>query len=161
MSFKSCQQGGQRRTIEVNCGWRCVGHPTEVNKKYLRHKRYCKDCGDNNSDALPEFCKEGGKINGWKGINDKGHQPNQMLTTAFLNGVRQDILLKDVKNMAEALDDTRLAAALLAEQILSAENPKPLSKSQKKRQKKNGKKLLVVVSKAAVVSDDDEEADCL
>lgn len=135
--------GGQRRTIEVGCGYRCVGHPQEVNKKYLIHKRYCKDCGDNNTDVLPEFNKLGGKINGWKGVTNRNQQPNQMLTTAFVDGVRQDIFLKDVKTMADAMDNARLTAAILAEQIVSGEIPVPLSKSQKRRQKQKEKKLVI------------------
>lgn len=110
MSF---QRGGQRRTIEAGCGWRCVGHPTEVNKKYILHKKYCKDCGDNNTDKLPAFNKEGGKMNGWKGITNRNQQPNQMLTTAFVDGVRQDIHLKDVKSMEDAMDDAKLLLSLL------------------------------------------------
>ena len=128
-------RGGQRRTIETGCGWKCVGHPTEVNKKYLRHRRYCKDCIDNNKvDELPEFNKEGGKINGWKGITIRSQKPNQMLTTAFVEGVRRDIFLDGVKSMNAALSDSRLVAALEAE-------PTPyLSKSQKKRMKQKAKK---------------------
>jgi hypothetical protein len=124
-------RGGQRRTIETSCGYRCVGHPTEVNKKFLIHKRYCKDCGETEY-AAPEFNKEGANMNGWKGVNIKQNVPNQMLTTAFVNGVRQDILLDGVTNMEDAMDEARLVASLT--------NPKPLTKSQKKRQKQKIKK---------------------
>jgi hypothetical protein len=124
-------RGGQRRTIEAGCGWRCVGHPQEVNKKYLIHKRYCNDCGESEYDA-PEFNKEGANMNGWKGVNIKQNVPNKMLTTAFINGVRQDIMLDGITNMEDAMDEARLVAGLT--------NPKPLSKSQKKRQKQKSKK---------------------
>lgn len=125
-------RGGQRRTLEAGCGWRCVGHPTEVNKKYKIHRKYCKTCGECEYQA-PEFNKEGANMNGWKGVNIKQNVPNKMLTTAFINGVRQDIMLDGITNMEDAMDEARLVAGL-------TENPKPLSKSQKKRQKKRGKK---------------------
>ena len=124
-------RGGQRRTIEAGCGFRCVGHPTEVNKKYLLHKKYCKDCGETEYQA-PEFNKEGANTNGWNGVRLKNNVPKQMLTTAFVNGVRQDILLDGISNMEDAMDEARLVASLT--------DPKPLSKSQKKRQKQKIKK---------------------
>jgi hypothetical protein len=124
-------RGGQRRTLEAGCGYRCVGHPTEVNKKYLLHKRYCKECGDTEYQA-PEFNRDAANINGWKGVSLKQNVPNQMLTTAFVNGVRQDILLDGITNMEDAMDNARLVVGLT--------DPKPLSKSQKKRQKQKIKK---------------------
>jgi hypothetical protein len=130
------QKGGQRRTIETGCGWKCVGHPTEVNKKYLRHRRYCNTCNENNTTELPEFNKEGGKINGWKGLTNRHQQPNQMLTTAFVEGVRKDIFLDGVKSMEDALNDTRLVAALAGE----GGGEIHLTKSQKKRMRQKAKK---------------------
>jgi hypothetical protein len=124
-------RGGQRRTLEAGCGWRCVGHPTEVNKKYKLHRKYCKTCGEVEYQA-PEFNREGANMNGWNGVRLKPNCPNQMLTTAFVNGVRQDILLDGINNMENAMDEARLVAGLT--------NPKPLSKSQKKRQKQKAKK---------------------
>ena len=124
-------RGGQRRTLEAGCGYKCVGHPTEVNKKYLLHKRYCKECGESETEP-PEFNKEAGNMNGWKGVSLKQNVPNQMLTTAFINGVRQDILLDGITNMEDAMDNARLVVGLT--------DPKPLSKSQKKRQKQKIKK---------------------
>ena len=124
-------RGGQRRTIEASCGYKCVGHPTEVNKKFVIHKKYCKECGETEYSA-PEFNKEGANMNGWKGVNIKQNIPNQMLTTAFINGVRQDILLDGITNMEDAMDNARLVAGLI--------EPKPLSQSQKKRQKQKIKK---------------------
>lgn len=134
------QKGGQRRTIETGCGWRCVGHPTEVNKKYILHKKYCKDCGDNNTDKLPEWNKEAGLMNGWKGLTNKGQQPKQMLTTAFVEGIRQDIHLKDIKCIEDAMNDAKLLVALLADNIIPQTEP-VLTKSQKKRQKQKDKKV--------------------
>ena len=127
-------RGGQRRTIEAGCGWRCFGHPNEVDKKYLRHRRHCSSCKEN-TDKLTEFNKEAGLINGWKGNTNRHQKPNQMLTTAFVDGVRQDILLDGVKSMDDALYDAKLAVALE-----TGEGVVPLSKSQKKRQKKKAKK---------------------
>jgi hypothetical protein len=97
------QRGGQRRTIEAGCGWRCVGHPQEVNGKFKLHKKYCNTCRDAHTEELPSFNKEGGKMNGWKGITNKGQQPNQMLTTAFIEGEQYDIHTKD-NSMKESMD---------------------------------------------------------
>jgi hypothetical protein len=125
-------RGGQRRTLEAGCGYRSIGHPTEVNKKYLIHKRYCKECRGDTEYQAPEFNKEAANMNGWKGVRLKQNVPNQMLTTAFVNGVRQDILLDGITNMEDAIDEAKLVVGLT--------DPKPLSKSQKKRQKQKIKK---------------------
>lgn len=129
------QRGGQRRTIEAGCGWRCVGHPQEVNGKFKIHKKFCNTCKDSYTEGLPEFNKEGGKMNGWKGITNRGQQPNQMLTTALVNGEEYNIYTK-ASSMKEAMDETYLTANILA----GAAEP-TLSKSQKKRQKQKVKKL--------------------
>jgi hypothetical protein len=127
------RKGGQRRTIEAGCGWRCFGHPNEVDKKYLRHRRYCSSCKEN-ADELPKFNREAGLINGWKGNTNRHQKPNQILTMAVVDGVRQDILLDGVSSIDDALYDAKLVAALEEERVV------PLSKSQKKRQKKKAKK---------------------
>lgn len=127
-------KGGQRRTIEAGCGWRCFGHPNEVDKKYLRHRRYCSSCKENPVE-LPEFNKVAGLINGWKGNTNRHQKPNQMLTTAFVNKVRQDILLEGIKSRDNALYYEKLEEALAGGGVVV-----PLSKSQKKRQKKKAKK---------------------
>lgn len=135
--FKQYQKGGQRRTIEAPCGWRCVGHPQEVNKKYLLHRKYCKEgCKEITTD-IPEFNKEAGLMNGWKGITNRNQQPNQMLTTALVDGERYDIFT-NANTLEKSMEDTRLLANLMAENILPAP---ALSKSQKKRQKQKAKKL--------------------
>jgi hypothetical protein len=135
------QRGGQRRTIEAGCGWRCVGHPQEVNKKFILHKKYCNTCREHHNQELPDFNKEGGKMNGWKGITNRNQQPNQMLTTAFINGEHYDIFSK-ATSMKEAMDDTYLTANLIAGGVIPAEPT--LSKSQKKRQKQKAKKEAIV-----------------
>lgn len=132
------QKGGQRRTIEAGCGWRCVGHPTEVNKKYARHKRVCKDCKESNSLAeLPEFDKTAGLVNGWKGITNRNQQPNQMLTTAYIDGERNDLFINGVTNMEDAMSDARLTAALIADKVIPSTNK--LSKEDIKKMKRQTK----------------------
>jgi hypothetical protein len=66
--------GGQRRTIEYECGFRIVGHPNEVNQKHKRHMRLCPVCVDTakNLQTLPDFDKDIGRKNGWKGLTTKG-----------------------------------------------------------------------------------------
>ena len=133
------QKGGQRRTIETGCGWRCVGHPNEVNGKYKIHKKFCDTCKDSITE-LPSFNKDAGKINGWKGIKNKHQQPNQMLTTAFVDGERNDIFLTGVTNIEMAMDDAKLTASLIAENLIP-NHTAPITKSQKKRMKKLNKKI--------------------
>jgi len=135
------QRGGQRRTIEAGCGWRCVGHPQEVNGKFRIHKKYCDTCRESHTQELPSFNGEAGKINGWKGITNRNQQPNQMLTSAFIEGEQYDIHTK-AKNMKEAMDETYLTANLIAGGVIPAE-PKQ-TKSQKKRQKQKAKKEAIV-----------------
>jgi len=131
------QRGGQRRTIEAGCGWRCAGHPQEVNGKFRLHKKYCETCRENHTQELPSFNKEAGNINGWKGITNRNQQPNQMLTSAFIEGEQYDIFTK-ASSMKEAMDETYLTANLIAGGFTQAEPV--LSKSQKKRQKQKAKK---------------------
>jgi len=136
MSF---QKGGQKRTIETGCGWRCVGHPTEVNKKYSIHKRYCKDC-NNNVSVLPEWNREAGLINGWNGLNGRLEQTNKIMTTAFVDGVRKDILVEGVSNIEDSIKDVKLLLSLTEEEIKELQETPVLSKSKQKRQKQKAKK---------------------
>jgi len=136
MSF---QKGGQRRTIQTNCGWICVGHPTEVNKKFLIHKRYCKDCS-NNISVLPEYNREEGLINGWKGLNGNLEQTNKIMTTVFVNGVRKDILVEGVSNIEDSMKDVKLLLSLTEEEIKELQETPVLTKSKQKRQKQKAKK---------------------
>jgi hypothetical protein len=131
------QRGGQRRTIEAGCGWRCVGHPQEVNGKFRLHKKYCETCRENHTQELPSFNKEAGNINGWKGITNRNQQPNQMLTTAFIKGEQYDIF-SGANNLQKAMDETYLTANLIAGGFTQAEPV--LTKSQKKRRNKKAKK---------------------
>jgi hypothetical protein len=125
--------GGQRRTIETGCGWRCVGHPQEVNGKFKIHKRLCDICRESHTKELPKFSNEAANINGsWKGIKSINNQPNQILTTALVDGEQFDIVC-DANNINNAMDETYsyLKASL---------NPSGYTKSQKKRQKQKAKK---------------------
>ena len=61
------RNGGQRRTMGTPCGWICQGHPTEVNKKFERHKRYCNVCQVNINEepnTIKRF-KKMKKSGGW------------------------------------------------------------------------------------------------
>lgn len=110
---KQYQKGGQRRTLEAPCGWRCIGHPNESNGRYAIHRRHCSKCIEINAITdLPEFNKATIKTNGWKGLLRNGNKPSKMLTTAFIDGQRQDILV-DASTMEEALNDTRLTAKVI------------------------------------------------
>jgi hypothetical protein len=76
-------RGGQRRTIEAGCGWRCVGHPNEVDSKYKIHKKFCNTCKDNNFD-IPKFNRTNGDINGWKGNKLKPNQNKEIATSCIV-----------------------------------------------------------------------------
>ena len=93
---KSVNMGGQRRTIEVSCGWRSVGHPNEVNKKFELHKKHCKICGSSNYSPSP-FDRTAGDINGWKGQFHNHNTKKESITSVSVNGVKTNIHLKGVK----------------------------------------------------------------
>lgn len=128
-------QGGQRRTIQAPCGWRSAGHPKEVNGKFQIHKRYCKCCNESLIEALPQFNKTAGGMNGWKGNKHQNNQPNKRLSTAFVNGECFNIIT-EAPTLEKAMDEVQLQANLLAGNITEP----VLSKSQKKRQKQKAKK---------------------
>ena len=102
-------KGGQRRTIEAPCGWKTICHPREANGKYKIHTRNCKTCS---YTELPEYSREVGLVNGWKGLLPNGDKPNTMLTTAFVDGIRNDVFVK-ASNMEDAIDDTKLSLKIL------------------------------------------------
>ena len=93
---KTFNKGGQRRTIEVSCGWRCVGHPTEVNKKFELHKKYCKECGSTNYTP-GAFDRAAADINGWKGQYHKNNGKKESISNVSVDGVKASIHLKGVK----------------------------------------------------------------
>jgi len=128
--------GGQRRTIEISCGWRCIGHPNEVNKKLARHERYCPSCSQHSTIKLEPFNKEASKMNGWDGLTAKGQKPTQMSTNAISNG--QEYL--NIMSNANCLEHAVAKTNQFLEQIETIPTVPQLSKSQKKRQKEKAKK---------------------
>jgi hypothetical protein len=130
--------GGQRRTIETGCGWRCAGHPREVNGKFKIHKRLCDVCRESHTKELPKFSNEAANINGsWKGNKCINNQPNQILTTALVDGEQYDIVC-DSNNINNAMNEGKFTALNI---ITGRVTQEPiLTKSQKKRQKQKAKK---------------------
>jgi hypothetical protein len=125
--------GGQRRTIETGCGWRCVGHPQEVNGKFKIHMRLCDICRENHTKELPKFSNEAAIINGsWGWIKCRNNQPNQILTTALANGEQYDILT-DASNINSAMEALNIITGRVTQEPI-------LTKSQKKRRKQKAKK---------------------
>jgi len=90
--------GGQQRTIQATCGFTIKGHPQEVNKKIIRHRKYCMVCltaiqnGDGVAVVPPAFNKVSGMMNGWNGMLGDG-RATQMVTTAIIDGKSTDIYL--------------------------------------------------------------------
>jgi len=91
--------GGQQRTIQSTCGFTIKGHPQEVNKKIIRHRKYCNICRIAIENSLtedftkpPAFNKVSGMSNGWNGmLGDR--RASQMVTTAIIDGISTDIIL--------------------------------------------------------------------
>lgn len=140
-------RGGQQRTIQTPCGFQIKGHPQEVDKKLIRHTKYCNGCKEIRGDAelvYPcKFNKEAGLMNGWNGLRANGGAPTQMMTTAYVDGERFDILT-DAHNLIDAMDTAKLTAELLDKieaENLTAELLKELDtqKAKKKKNKKNKK----------------------
>lgn len=125
-------RGGQQRTIQSPCGFQIKGHPQEVDKKLIRHFKYCKDCKEIRGDAEAvypcKFNKEAGLMNGWNGLKANGDVPQQMMTTAFIDGERFDVLT-DAHNLQDAMNNEKLKEDLFRQ----IENPR------KKKNKKNKK----------------------
>ena len=127
--------GGQRRILETGCGWRCVGHPREVNGKFKIHKRLCDFCRESNTKELPKFSNEAANINGsWKGIKSINNQPTKEVTTALVDGEQFDIVC-DANNINNAMDETY-------SYFRTSLNPNGYTKSQKKRRNKKAKKSV-------------------
>ena len=125
-------KGGQRRTIEAPCGWRCVGHPQEVNGKFRIHKRICSTCKDGKTQ-LPEFSRENGDDNGWDGIVNKGCRgkgtiAKNFVSTCVIDGKQVDIR-QEATSVDNAVDKIKENEAVLAEIALA------IGESQKKKRK--------------------------
>ncbi len=129
-------KGGQRRTLETPCGWRCVGHPQEVNGKYRIHKKFCDTCKDVNN--VPEFSRTNGDVNGWKGISNKNcnQRVRNIVTTCVVDGERFDVI-QEAKTIDDATKKIREN-----EEILDtiADVIKGTDKKKRKRVKKLTKK---------------------
>jgi hypothetical protein len=126
-------RGGQRRTIQSSCGWCRTGHPTEVNRLYLLHKKFCKEgCGSTEYEA-PEFNKTAGNMNGWKGATIKGHKPQQVQSTCLVNGKRIEVV-SEANSINEAISDLHLNDNV--DTIISIAEAMPINNPKKKRSKK-------------------------
>jgi len=132
-------KGGLRRTIEAPCGWRCVGHPREVNGKFNIHKRFCESCKEDNME-VPAFNRTNGDANGWNGITIKGHRGVGQVNRTYRTDCLVDGRLVNVETFATSVADatTRVREN---EDIISAINL--VSKNKKKRNNKGKAKTLV------------------
>lgn len=170
MTKQQGNMGGQRRVTQSTCGWGCSGHPSEVNKKFERHKRYCNEC---KGMDIPKFNHIAANINGWRGTNVDG-RADERVVTAVIDGVPLNFGIRGEKNIDSAFKRTgeiiRTTTSLCSNchQLPVAPNRKcfddwcercdealystkdreaigaepPLTKSQKKRQKQKAKKVM-------------------
>lgn len=133
-------RGGQQRTIQTPCGFQIKGHPQEVDKKLIRHTKYCKECKEIRGDAeivYPcQFSKEAGLMNGWNGLTAKGQIPQKMMTTAFVDGERFDILT-DAKNLTDAMENEKLKTEILRQIDAGEKVGGRRRKTKKNKKKKN------------------------
>jgi hypothetical protein len=57
--------GGQKRHIHCDCGKAFVGHPTEVNKMFMRHQlKYCPNRGEKEVYVPSKFNSGDNGVNG-------------------------------------------------------------------------------------------------
>ena len=94
--------GGQRRTIETRCGWRCDGHPREVNGKHKIHIKFCDIC---KNDKLPDFNKS--ITNGWKGVASGGIGINKNYTTTCVTNDMEINIRLNAKSVNDALNKVK------------------------------------------------------
>ena len=151
MSFN---RGGQRRTIELGCGWRCVGHPQEVNAKFERHKRFCNTCSPN-IKLSTSFNKFEGNNNGWDGI--KGNRRvNEIHSSAVYDG--QDY---NFRSKTHSIDTALRQIDDMTEEELEAKSKMGtapvITKSMKKRQKKQAKAKANATATATAEEEEDED----
>jgi hypothetical protein len=119
-------RGGQKRTMELGCGFRIVGHPREVEGKLKIHNKRCSTCSEFGA-GVPEFSREAGNINGWNGCRGV-KKPTKMMTTAFVNGVKSDYLV-DASSIAEATEKVKLISSLEEEKLNSESSESESSES--------------------------------
>jgi hypothetical protein len=127
---------GQKRTMRSTCGWGATGQLNEVNKKFLIHRRHCKECKESNVE-LPEWNMEEALNNGFNGISN-GKKVNKINTVAYIDGERQDLLIKGVSDVNGKIMTSLLPSVL--DRLSNQEKPPILTKSQKKRLMKKNKK---------------------
>ena len=81
---KTMTQGGQRRTIQLGCGFMFSGSVRECEFKVKLHRKKCSMCGIDN--AMPcEFNKSVAKHNGWNGLRGTNKVSNIISTD--INGI--------------------------------------------------------------------------
>jgi hypothetical protein len=130
-------RGGQRRTIQAPCGWIRKGHPNEVNKLFILHKKYCKSCGEIEFEAT-EFNKEAGNMNGWKGSKIPNQPQNQIQTTCIVDG-------KVLEVISEAKSIDQAARVLHRGEYDTIVSVAPTNdKKKKKKGKKNAKPTISI-----------------
>lgn len=102
--------GGQRRVFESTCGWGCSGHPSEVIKKFERHKKFCNVC---KGMIMPKYDPVTAGYNGWRETDAYGRPDNRMVT-AVVEGVPMNFAVKGerttdnvLKKAEEIINPTR------------------------------------------------------
>ena len=97
-------RGGQKRTIELACGFRIVGHPREVDGKHKIHKKRCSTCSEVDI-KIPKFNQESGEINGSNGFRDE-KKLTKMRASTIVNGVQTDIMT-DATTVEKAISSVK------------------------------------------------------
>ena len=134
-------KGGQQRTIQASCGWCRKGHPNEVNKLLILHKKYCKGCAESEYEA-PAFNKDAGNINGWNGIRSSGNSL-VVQSTCLVDGKRIEVI-SEAPSIEKAvtelqLDENRDKIISMAEML-----PDKKKKNKRKKGKKNAEPLVSI-----------------
>lgn len=110
--------GGQKRTIQYGCGFILKGHPTEVNKKHVRHLRFCSQCSECLPKKLEDFSTSNGLINGWDGLSRKGDIINTKSVSLTRDGNTTNILTNAKGNTYERSLDP-ISSVILGEEDTS------------------------------------------
>ena len=75
-------------------------------------------------------------MNGWNGLTAKGQIPQKMMTTAFVDGERFDILT-DAKNLTDAMENEKLKTEILRQIDAGEKVGGRRRKTKKNKKKKN------------------------
>ena len=97
-------RGGQKRTIELACGFRIVGHPREVDGKHKIHKKRCSTCSEEDI-KIPKFNQESGELNGSNGFRGE-KKLTKMRASTIVNGVQTDIMT-DATTVEKAISSVK------------------------------------------------------